>query len=129
MPYDFVLWDFDGTLADTLALGLATFNALADRHGFRRVEDPQAARGLGSLAFLRQQGISLWRLPRLVKEFQAAVRGHMGGIRLFDGIATLLGDLKARGCRLGVLSSNAADNIGICLRSNAVEDAFAFVVG
>jgi phosphoglycolate phosphatase len=67
MRYRLIVWDFDGTLANTLALALPTYNDLAARHGFRRVDDPAAVRGMGTWAFLQQHGISLVRLPLLLK--------------------------------------------------------------
>jgi phosphoglycolate phosphatase len=129
MRYRLIVWDFDGTLADTLALALATYNDLAARHGFMRVEDPAAVRGLGTRAFLRRHGIPLIHVPFLIREYRAATRSQMGSIRLFDGLPEVLRHLRAEGSRLGVLSSNSADNIGACLRGNGVRDLFDFVVG
>jgi len=129
MRYRLIVWDFDGTLANTMALALATYNDLAVRHGFRQVDDPTAVRGMGARAFLKQHGIPLLRLPFLVREYLATTRSRMGESRLFDGLPELLRTLKASGCRQGVLSSNSAENIGVCLRANAVEDVFDFVVG
>jgi len=110
MRYRLIVWDFDGTLANTMALALATYNDLAARHGFRRVDDPTAVRGIGARVFLKQHGISLVRLPSLVREYLAATRSRMEEIRLFDGLAGLVRKLKASGCRQGVLSSNSAEN-------------------
>jgi phosphoglycolate phosphatase len=129
MRYDLVVWDFDGTLADTLAMALATYNNLAGQYGFMPVDDPAAARNLGTMAFLRKHGIPLYRLPVLIKAYLAATKGQMATIRLFSGVPELLRALKTAGCRLGVLSSNLADNIRSCLRSNGVESDFDFVVG
>src|SRR4051812_42573825 len=105
MRYDLIVWDFDGTLADTLALALATFNALAERYRFLPVTDPAAARGLGTRAFLRAHRIPLLRLPQLVRAYHAAVRDRMEAVRLFASVPELLRSLRERGCRLGVLSS------------------------
>jgi phosphoglycolate phosphatase len=129
MRYRLIVWDFDGTLADTLALALATYNDLAARHGFVRVEDPAAVRGLSTRAFLRRHGIRLVQLPLLIWEYRAATRNWMDGVCLFNGLPELLRNLQAEGCRLGVLSSNSADNIGVCLRANGVRDLFDFIVG
>jgi phosphoglycolate phosphatase len=118
MRYRLIVWDFDGTLADTLALALATYNDLAARHGFRRVDDPSSLRGLSTRAFLSRHGISLLRLPLLIKEYLAATRNRMAGVRLFDGLPELLCDLKERGYRQGVLSSNSVENIRGCLCAN-----------
>src|SRR5271167_3794975 len=129
MRYRMIVWDFDGTLANTMALALATYNDLAARHGFKQVDDPAAVRGMGTRAFLKQHGISLVRLPLLVKEYLAATRSRMDEVRLFDGLPEILARINASGCRQGVLSSNSAGNIRRCLRANGVEDVFDFVVG
>ena len=129
MPYRLIVWDFDGTLADTLALSAMTYNAMAARHGFRPVADLDAARSLTARAFLHRHGIPLWRLPALAVEYRTAVREHMPSIRLFDGMADLLRAVCASGRRLGVLSSNAAENIRACLEANGAGGLFDFVVG
>jgi phosphoglycolate phosphatase len=129
MRYQMVLWDFDGTLADTMASLLGIYNELAGKHGFRTIEDPASVRGLTLLAFLRAHDIPLARLPGLVREVLAAQRGRMAGIRLFPGLAAVLGEVRRLGCRLAVLSSNAEDNIRACLRANGVHELFEAVVG
>jgi phosphoglycolate phosphatase len=129
MRYPLVVWDFDGTLADTRALALTTYNALAARHGFRPVNDPEAVRGLSTRAFLKQHGISLFRLPSLVRQYCATVRSSIDAVRLFDGIPEVLARLTASGHRQGVLSSNSVDNIDVCLRANGVRDHFDFLIG
>ncbi|MDB5312695.1 MAG: ppaX 2 [Gemmataceae bacterium] len=124
-----IVWDFDGTLADSLAASVAVFNRLAPELGFRPVEDVPAARGLGTRQFLRQHGISLWRLPRLVRRFHAAAADEADKLVLFAGLADVFAGLRARGVRLGILSSNREDNIRRCLRANGAEESFAFVIG
>jgi phosphoglycolate phosphatase len=128
MRYRLIVWDFDGTLADTVALALATYNELAPRHGCRPVDDPAAVRGMSTRAFLRRHGVSLVRLPRLLMEYRAVTRDRMATVRLFDGLAEVLAGLKGGGCRLGVLSSNSEENILTCLRANGVDALFDFVI-
>jgi phosphoglycolate phosphatase len=129
MRYRLIVWDFDGTLANTMALALATYNDLAARHGFRPVDDPAAVRGMTTRAFLRQHGISLLRLPLLMREYWAVTRQHMPLVRVFDGLPEVLARLMASGVRQGVLSSNSAANIRACLSANGVEEHFDFVIG
>jgi phosphoglycolate phosphatase len=124
-----IVFDFDGTLADSLAAGLEIFNRLAPDLGYRPVEDPDAVRALPTREFLRRHGIPLWRLPRLVRRFHAAAAEGADRLRLFAGLTEVLPELRARGVRLGVLSSNREDNIRRCLRANGSEGHFAFVVG
>lgn len=129
MKYHLLVWDFDGTLADTLGVSLRLFNELAARHGFRPVTDLEGARHLGTIAFLRAHGIPLLKLPLLMREFLAMQRREIASVRLFPGIAETVAVLRQRGCRLGVLSSNARDNILACLEGHGAAGAFEFVVG
>lgn len=129
MTYRHVIFDFDGTLADSLASAVAVFNALAPRFKLRPVVDLDAARRTPTRQLLKQMGVPFWRLPRLIRAFQAAVAEHAHDLELFPGLAPVLGELAGRGHRLGILSSNAEANIRACLRANGVEHHFAFVVG
>jgi phosphoglycolate phosphatase len=129
MPFKLVVWDFDGTLADSLATAVGIFNRLAPELGFRPLEDVSTARGLSTRQFLRQQGISLWRLPRLVRKYHAAAADEADKLKLATGLADVLARVAGSGVRLGVLSSNREDNIRRCLRANGAEGHFAFVVG
>lgn len=90
MSYRLIVWDFDGTLADTLALSVETYNAMAVRYGFLPLTDFEAARGLTGRAFFRRHGVPYWRLPALAAEYRVAVKDHMPTIRLFAGVADVL---------------------------------------
>jgi phosphoglycolate phosphatase len=129
MHYAYVLWDFDGTLADTFACMVTAYNALAAQRGLRPLDDPDAARGLSPLAFLRSLGIPLVNLPSVVSAVLASVRQDMAGIRLFAGIGETLEALKRAGCRMSVLSSNAPENIQTCLQANGVAAYFEAIHG
>lgn len=129
MAFRLVVWDFDGTLADSLASAVQIFNRLAPGLGFTPIDDPAAARSISTRQFLKQHRVSLWRLPRLVRQFHAASAADADKLKLFPGLAEVLGELRTRDVRLGVLSSNREENIRRCLAANGVEGHFAFVVG
>lgn len=124
-----VVWDFDGTLVDSLATAVGIFNRLAPEMRFQPVTDLAAVRGLSTRQFLRRHGISMWRLPRVIRRYHAHAAGEADKLKLFAGLTELLEGLRTRGVRLGILSSNREDNIRRCLRANGVEGQFAFVVG
>src|SRR5262245_43923057 len=129
MTFKLVVFDFDGTLADSLLTTLGIFNRLAAELRYKPIEDPDAARSLTTRQLLKQHGISLWRLPRLVRRFHAAASEEADKLKLYAGLPEALGALHASGLRLGILSSNKEDNIRRCLRANGAEEFFAFVVG
>ncbi|MGL6096548.1 MAG: HAD-IA family hydrolase [Fimbriiglobus sp.] len=129
MPYRLIVFDFDGTLADSLARAVAAFNRLAPRLGLKPVADVETARATPTRQLLRQLGIRFWRLPKVVRAFRDEVAAESAELRLHPGISDALAELAGRGYRLGVLSSNREDNIRNCLRANGAEGHFAFVVG
>lgn len=129
MPFKLVVWDFDGTLVDSLAASLGIFNRYAAELRYRPIDDPDAARSMTTREFMRHHGISVWRLPRLVRFFHAAAAAGAESLKLYPGLVEALAALRAGGVRLGILSSNQEDNIRRCLRINGAEEFFAFVVG
>ena len=129
MPFKLVVFDFDGTLADSLGGMVRIFNQLAAELGHRPVEDVAAARAMTTRQFLKHHGISFWRLPRLVRRYRVLAAEDADTTKMFAGLPEALAALQANGPRLGVLSSNSEENIRRSLRANGVEELFGFVVG
>jgi len=113
MKYRLVIFDSDGTLADTLPWMRGVFNELAEEHGFRRVEPHDYDRfcGLHGGALLRELGLPLWKLPRVVSSMRRRMSEHTGKFSLFPGIPEVLTRLAAGGVQLAVVSSNSRENV------------------
>ena len=118
MPFRLVVWDFDGTLVDSLAASLEIFNRHAEELRYRPIDDPDAVRSMSTREFMRHHGISVWRLPRLVRLFHAAAAEGIEQLKLYPGLIETLAAFRDGGVRLGILSSNRDDNIRRCLRVN-----------
>jgi phosphoglycolate phosphatase len=135
-PFRAVLFDLDGTLADTLSAiaGVANF-ALA--HLGLPVHPLDAYRrfvgdGIGLLAERALPAGALARAPSLREQLLAVMRDRyathvLDGVRLYDGIAETLAALAARGAALGVLSNKpddltraTMDGLGISSRFRAI---------
>ena len=72
MPYSLVIFDLDGTLADSLPWFHRHVNDVADRFGFRHVTDDNvdALRHAGTRDILRQLEVPLWKLPRIARHMR-----------------------------------------------------------
>src|SRR5262245_53096705 len=129
MRYPLIVFDFDGTLADSWASAVEIFKRIGPGLGLKPIADPEAVRSLPTKEFLKTIGVSFWKLPKVVRAYQAAAAEDAHALKLFPAWPGVLETLAARGHRLGVLSSNREDSIRACLRTNGVERYFAFVVG
>jgi len=112
-PPQFVIFDFDGTLADSFPWFSEVLGDVADRWGFRRVADgeDEALRHMSASAIFAYLGVPRWKVPLVAADLRKRQALELHRIRLFGGVATLLARLDAAGLRLGVASSNATANV------------------
>jgi phosphoglycolate phosphatase-like HAD superfamily hydrolase len=72
MRYRLVIFDFDGTLADSFPWFLRSIDSVADRFRFRRLRegDVELLRGHGAREIIRYLGIPTWKLPFIARHMR-----------------------------------------------------------
>ena len=70
------LFDFDGTIADSLAAIVAITNELAPEFGYRPtpLAEVEALKGLTARQLIRYSGIPLLKIPALLRRLRAELR-------------------------------------------------------
>ena len=113
MKYKLVIFDFDGTLADSFPYFLRTVNSLAETYKFPRIESENVdqLRGMDARQLMKSAKLPAWKIPLIASSFIRLMSRDIDQIRLFDGISGLVNQLAEQGVRLAVVSSNSEENI------------------
>jgi phosphoglycolate phosphatase len=124
-----IIFDFDGTLADSLGVLIKITNDLGPEFGITQIAESQIAalRRLSSQEIIKMSGIALWQIPFLLRRFQVGFQQRTAEVELFPGVEQMLHELKFSGYKLGIVSSNSVRNIGLVLRHHQVEQLFSFI--
>ena len=124
-----IIFDFDGTLADTIDILLSITNRLSAEFGFKSATKEELAQlsNLNSWQILQYSGISIFKFPLLIRRLKAELHSQVPYIQLFPGIKEVLLELKKRGFQLGIITSNSRENVLGALEKNGLQDTFTFI--
>lgn len=113
MPRRLVIFDFDGTLADSFPWFIEAFDRAAQRFRFERPDRDRVheLRELDARQILERHRIAPWKVPFVAQFLRQQMASDIGRISLFPGMDTALEALRARGLQLALLSSNSYRNV------------------
>ncbi len=130
MPKPVVIFDFDGTLADTLGAIVQITNQLAEEFGYKpsSPEDLALVRSMGAWQIIQRSGISPFKVPKLIRKLQRELHGQIPQIQPFPGITEMLLELHNQGLQLGIVTSNTIENVNAFLQVQHLQDYFTFTI-
>jgi phosphoglycolate phosphatase-like HAD superfamily hydrolase len=108
-----ILFDFDGTIADTYDLALSIGKKIsASLHlGAMSEEEVVHFRNKPLRDAVRALKVPLHKIPALVLRIRQEIHEHIDEIRPFDGIPELIAELRSRCELLGIVTSNSEENV------------------
>ncbi len=124
-----ILFDFDGTLANTLKTVVEIYNKVAPEYNCKTVEleDVSRLQAMTISHLMKEQGISHITLAILLVRVRKELHINIDHVKPFFGIEEQLQTLKKMGYQLGIMSSNSQKNVHTFLESNNMKHLFDFV--
>ncbi|MEI6892851.1 MAG: HAD hydrolase-like protein [Pontiella sp.] len=109
-----ILFDFDGTLAETMMLIHDVFNRLSGVYGYNHLpeEDIEALRHLSMREFMEHAGIALWKVPLIAIHARRMMHDEMDQVHPPAGLVESLTEIHDSGRYLmDILTSNRPKNV------------------
>ena len=108
-----ILFDFDGTIADSIPWIFKEINRHAAEYGFQPISEDKfgALRSSTLPELVKLCNISLFKLPFFIATMRREVKKDIDKMGLCNGMKELLLALKSKGYRIGIVSSSPRENI------------------
>jgi len=111
--YRLAIFDFDGTLADSIDWFRGSFQETVTRFNLKPTtpEALESMRGLSAREIMARLGVSMWQLPTIAADLRKRKLAAAGEISLFDGIPEMLSDLRSAGITAAIVSSDSEASV------------------
>lgn len=119
-----IIFDFDGTIADSLPIMLRIYGILIPKGPEITKELFQFLRKLPAHKVAAHLDVSLWRLPWLLRRGRKTMHDHMSDVQPIEGIEQVIRELKKRGYTLHIVTSNSRANVLLFLRMYKLDTYF-----
>lgn len=125
----FVVFDFDGTIADTLEQAIRIYNVIAPEYNLDAISDDirELFRVNRSQEILKTYGVSNRKLLLLTLRIRKELGKHIHETKPAKEIEAALHEIKDAGYKLGILTSNSANNVNKFLDANSLSGLIDFI--
>lgn len=119
-----IIFDFDGTIADSSEVFMHGWNAYADQYGYLKVdeEDIRLARSMTLHECAKRFQFPMLKMPIILPKIYRYYHAHISEVKPYDGVQDMLKFLKAEGHHLVIVSSNEKANIEGFLKLNEIQE-------
>ncbi|GAB0166682.1 HAD hydrolase-like protein [Lysinibacillus sp. CTST325] len=118
----YIIFDFDGTLADSTAVFASAWNTIAQKYKFKGIElkEIESLKKLSIAERSKLFDFPMYKLPMILPQFYRLYRQSLNDVHLYDGIKEVLTEIDQRGYKILIISSNSQENISEFLKMNGI---------
>jgi phosphoglycolate phosphatase len=123
-----LIFDFDGTIADTFHYLLRISNRLSEEFHFKKIEpgEVEDLKGKTVRETIRHLNIPLLKIPMIIARAKRELHKEMALVEPIQGLKENLLQFKSLGHKMGILTSNSSKNVTVFLENNEM-DFFDFI--
>ena len=124
-----VLFDFDGTIADTYNAIVKITNQLSSEFGYKLLNEEELLllKNLSSREIVKLSEISIFKIPFLVRRVRTELSKEIANLSPIPDIIPVLWELQNRGYTLGIVTSNIIENVEVFLHKNQIYSLFSHI--
>ena len=128
MKNSILVFDFDGTIADTFENLLRISNTLSAEFNYSKIEpnEVEELKNKSSQEIIEYLGVPIMKIPTIVAKAKNKLHHEMAFIKPVAGLKEILLKLKSFGFCIGILSSNSQENVMKFLKKHHL-DFFDFI--
>ena len=120
-----IIFDFDGTIADTLPITIKCINQLSSQYGyqtFEQEEDLQKYRDKGVREIIFNcLGLKYYQVPMYTVKGKKLIKQYLKEMRVFEGIQEALKILSKK-YKIAILTSNSGEVVDAVLKKSMINE-------
>lgn len=118
----YIIFDFDGTLADSTAVLASAWNTIAQKYKFKGIElkEIESLKKLSIAERSKLFDFPMYKLPMILPQFYRLYRQSLNDVHLYNGMKEVLLEIDKRGYKIFIISSNSQENILEFLKMNGI---------
>ncbi|MDX2245738.1 MAG: HAD-IA family hydrolase [Bacteroidia bacterium] len=128
MPKKLLIFDFDGTIADTLVIAEQIMLELSPEFNLPAVSRQEIIhlKHKSIPELLKISGLSWRQVPQFVRKARLCFKKYIDQVKPITGMPDILHNLRGQGYRMGILTSNSLDSVNVFLNNHELQ-LFEFV--
>lgn len=124
MKYKYVLFDFDGTIADTEDVNFDIFQQLASKHNIRKIDKEEIPflKKMSASQVMKDLNVKAYRLPLMLRQGKKILKENIVNINFCkDNTVEVIKELKNQGLVVGIITTNSKQNVKKFLKYHDAE--------
>lgn len=124
-----IIFDFDGTIADSLHLLVELYNNVAHIFFCKKIknEDIKKLQSRRPQELMKSYWINTFKLLLLLLRLRRDLKKNIKKLKAIEWIIQAIKDIKSNWFDLGIMTSNSKENVEIFLSMNWIDGVFDFV--